>query len=327
MDAVRHDSPGWLELEDRRELQLVCLETCKNVRLVTPFSMHVSQPGFRSDEMHHLHLIEVERLTESCANEHGNLARDEDERCKACMAIAWQNVVQAAATPRWVWFRQSTAHRSQRRSKHPQLAGKGVGRQGPVPCWFPPPPSAASRVPPLLVTRMTWSYLLRDLDRGRALPPQLEHLTLGTQFNHSLADFAWPSRLKSLTLGAHFTCSLDGPGVLPPTLEEIYFGHRFNRAVDKIEWPAGLRRITFNPLFNQPISGVTWPLNLRVLSFGIFFNQPIVEVAFPADLEELYFGDKFRQPLAGCELPKGLRKLYAGGQNNHDIRSVRWVCK
>lgn len=108
MDSVRHDVSRWLDLADQKEFQLACLETCKNVRLGTPFSMYVSQPGFRGYfEMQELHLAEMERQKALCVAKHSDPELDGEGRCSKCVLNVWQKLAETVATPRWVWFRQS----------------------------------------------------------------------------------------------------------------------------------------------------------------------------------------------------------------------------
>lgn len=331
VEGLRHCIADWLGPLDRKELQLVCFETCRIVRRFTPVAMHASMlTGRYSFELRWLVISHTEPCKESCQRDEHSI--EVDGSCSMCRMGACAEVWKKVNTPRWVWSRQSGAfHKHCRRRRQQEFENfakssriLAFSRHSNPILWVSPPkssrdpPPSWSRVPPLLVTHMTWSRGLRDLDRGRALPPQLQSLTLGYYFNHSLDEFSWPVTLRELTLGYTFNRSVDDVD-WPVGLEAITFGDHFRKSVDGVRWPAGLRRITFGCCFNRPITEVSWPDKLHRLEFGKRFNQPLARARFPSGVEELRFGDCFNQPLSEIALPKGLRRLEFGQRFNQPV--------
>ena len=114
------------------------------------------------------------------------------------------------------------------------------------------------------VTRIQGSNLTKYLHH---LPESLEHLTFGSEFNHSLEGVTLPSSLQSLTFGIAFNQSLEGV-TLPSSLQSLTFGRAFNQSLEGVTLPSSLQSLTFGHRFNQSLEGVTLPSSLKGFSHG-----------------------------------------------------------
>ena len=98
------------------------------------------------------------------------------------------------------------------------------------------------------VTRIEGSNLTKYLHH---LPESLEHLTFGSEFNHSLEGVTLPSSLQSLTFGIAFNQSLEGV-TLPSSLQSLTFGRAFNQSLEGVTLPSSLQSLIFGrALLNQ----------------------------------------------------------------------------
>ena len=155
------------------------------------------------------------------------------------------------------------------------------------------------------------------------LPPGLQSLTFGTNFNQSLDNVTWPAGLQSLTFGICFTQSLDKV-TWPAGLQSLTFGAYFNQSLDNVTWPAGLQSLVFGYHFDQSLDNVTWPAGLQSLTFEGDFNQRLDNVTWPAGLQSLTFGHRFNQSLDNVTWPAGLQSLTFGPNFNQSLDKVTW---
>ena len=172
-------------------------------------------------------------------------------------------------------------------------------------------------------------YLNTDqpIDQGTFLNIQsLTYLTLGDNFDHSLAQDVLPQSLTHLTFGQSFNQPI-GLNVLPQSLTHLTFGNSFNEALAQGVLPQSLTHLTFGHGFNHSIDQGSLPSNLIFLSFdpdfdnknfchkqgrdtyahyvdGIHmissydgFNQEIGENVLPTSLTHLIFSFNFDKPL------------------------------
>ena len=132
----------------------------------------------------------------------------------------------------------------------------------------------------------------------------LTHLTLGDNFNHSLAQGVLPQSLTHLIFGNSFNKAL-AQGVLPQSLTHLTFGHSFNHSIDQGLLPSNLIFLSFDPDFDNKnfchkqgrdtyahyVGGIH-----RIRSYR-GFNQEIGENVLPTSLTHLIFSFKFDKPL------------------------------
>ena len=161
------------------------------------------------------------------------------------------------------------------------------------------------------VTRIEGSNLTKYLHH---LPESLEHLTFGSEFNHSLEGVTLPSSLQTLTFGTLFRQRLEGV-TLPSSLQSLTFVlTHLNQSVDRSDlaqqsakldlwlwhltkaWTERLCQAVCKawPLvghFNQRIGpGVTLPSSLcKALPLASHFNQILFGVTLPSSLQSLTF--------------------------------------
>lgn len=142
------------------------------------------------------------------------------------------------------------------------------------------------------------------------LPPRLEYLDVGDEFNSPLDRIAFPASLKVLVLGAAFNQPIDHTGFdqLAEINEAQSPGPRLRRlpfavlkeALDRRPppiLPDGLEELRVGKAFNCDIETVRLPKRLKQLVFALDsqFDRPVVGVKWPAELEELRFGNCFDQ--------------------------------
>jgi hypothetical protein len=143
-------------------------------------------------------------------------------------------------------------------------------------------------------------------------------IVLPKDFNASVNNISWPSRLTHLTFGQFFDQPVDHLPAslthlvlevgfkqtvdhLPSSLTHLVLGDHFNRPVDRL--PASLTHLTFGSWFNQPVDHL--PASLTHLTFGAWFNQPVNHL--PTSLTHLTFGWEFEQPVN--RLPASLKRV------------------
>ena len=114
-------------------------------------------------------------------------------------------------------------------------------------------------------------YFNRDLSL-LVLPPSLEFLVLGHQFNNGLPALAHTS-LTKLELGDAFNHVSFVYTVLPPTLEHLEFGEDFDQPIGRTQLAnTRLVSLTFGDSYHGiDFCEVVLPTTLKVLRFGDWF--------------------------------------------------------
>ncbi len=144
------------------------------------------------------------------------------------------------------------------------------------------------------------------------LPQSLTHLTFEPGYvQQPISSIILPPGLEHLKLGGNFDQAVDSL-ILPPGLVYLNLGHQFCKAVDKLVLPRGLQKLEFGQSFDRPVDRLVLPAGLKSLIFGFDFNQPVDHLVLPSGLEELRFDYRFDQPVDGLVLPPGLKSLYFG---------------
>jgi hypothetical protein len=133
-------------------------------------------------------------------------------------------------------------------------------------------------------------------------------IVIPDDFNESLENVTWPSRLTHLTFGVYFNQSVNR---LPASLTHLTFGWAFAQPVNHL--PASLTYLKFGSYFNQPVNRL--PASLTHLTFGWAFAQPVDHL--PASLTYLKFGSNFNQLVD--HLPACLTHLTFGWDFNQPV--------
>ena len=76
------------------------------------------------------------------------------------------------------------------------------------------------------------------------LPPSLQTLTFGADFNQSLEAVTLPASLRTLTVGSAFNQSLKGV-IFPDLLEELSLGSGFEQVLEVGGSPSSLRSLVW----------------------------------------------------------------------------------
>ena len=142
------------------------------------------------------------------------------------------------------------------------------------------------------------------------LPPNLQKLTLGKEYNHPLSNNL-PDTLIYLNLGSAFNHDIDN---LPTSLQELRLSHNFDKEIKSL--PTGLKKICFNGSYNNPLPNL--PESLTHLTTSYFFNQELVNL--PPTLEYLKLGCYFNKSLDF--LPPSLLELHIGWFYNKSLNNL-----
>jgi len=130
-------------------------------------------------------------------------------------------------------------------------------------------------------------------------------LTFDWYFDQPLIGLRFPSSLRVLRFGPHFTQSLSATAwtpslsatawTPPPMLEELDMGpcDKWDRPLTDLHLPQRLRKLTLPHRFNRPLEN----------------EQGECALQLPETLTELRFGPYFTQSLHSLNLPPSLRFL------------------
>ena len=181
-----------------------------------------------------------------------------------------------------------------------------------------------ARLPRLRALAVTWE---RDSSVELATPiyalADVDTFTFFADFNDSIANVAWPRRLRVLEFGDDFNQPVHSVS-WPLTIDTLAFGYSFNHAVEGTAFPSSLQNLSFDDTFNRPIAGVSWPPSLRRLRFGLEFDQPIDGFVWPPSLRQIYLDGFFNRSIESVMWPTSLLKLRFGESFNMPVARVVW---
>jgi len=181
-----------------------------------------------------------------------------------------------------------------------------------------------ARVPRLRALAVTWERNSSvELDSPIYALAEVDVFTFFGGFNGSVANVAWPLRLRGIEFGDDFDQPVSSV-VWPPTIETLAFGYFFDQMVEGVSLPPTLKNLSFDDSFNRPIAGVSWPPLLQRIRFGLEFDQPIGGVVWPSSLRHIYFDGCFNRLIDSVAWPMSLQRLRFGESFNKPIGLVAW---
>lgn len=153
------------------------------------------------------------------------------------------------------------------------------------------------------ITKNTFPNTLKKLEFNGSfeqfcemLPPSLETLIFGHDFNLPIKENILPSTITELEFGDRFNQPI-GKNILPSSLKSLKFNHNFNQQINENVLPSTLETLIFVGIFNTFIKKNVLPLNLKHLNLGDCFNQPLDDFALPQELENITSSDEFNKPI------------------------------
>lgn len=151
------------------------------------------------------------------------------------------------------------------------------------------------------------------------LPPNLELLIFGRNFNQVIEKDVLPESLKVLYINSCYN-QIINKGVLPPNLIDLRF---FSEHIQKIEidvLPKSLQTIYMFDGYDSIFDPDVLPESLTSLNIYKKYNQKLVPNILPKNLRELYLGDKYNQSIDKDVLPDSLEVLQFGFKYNKKIK-------
>lgn len=151
------------------------------------------------------------------------------------------------------------------------------------------------------------------------LPPNLELLVFGRNFNQVIEKDVLPESLKVLYINSCYN-QIINKGVLPSNLIDLRF---FSEHIQKIEidvLPKSLQTIYMFDGYDNIFDPGVLPESLTSLNIYKKYNQKLVPNILPKNLRELYLGDKYNQPIDKDVLPDSLEVLQFGFEYNKKIK-------
>ncbi|GAM27256.1 hypothetical protein SAMD00019534_104310, partial [Acytostelium subglobosum LB1] len=136
------------------------------------------------------------------------------------------------------------------------------------------------------------------------VPFSLTSLKLGCGFT-DFTDGALPPSLETLVLGNDYDRPI-GNGLLPDSIKHLKMGNNFNQLIETL--PPALVTLEFGECYNIPIINDHWiPTTLQSLTFGLQFDQPLTAGLLPESLTHLRLGLCFKY--TSMDLPQSLTSL------------------
>eukprot|EP01133_Synstelium_polycarpum_P015982 gene15982-19007_t len=167
------------------------------------------------------------------------------------------------------------------------------------------------------------------------LPPTLQVLKIGEDFDQLIGHGVLPNTLKHLTIDGLRQPSYPGaypidiferevlqpiqPGALPASLTHLIIGYDIIYPFPDNTLPMTLEHLEFQADYDHRLLPGLLPTSLRYLDLGWAFDRPITPGILPKSLQHLDLGSKFNQPLLPNALPTTLKYLGIGERFNQPI--------
>lgn len=159
---------------------------------------------------------------------------------------------------------------------------------------------------PRTLKRLGLHTIYQEIPLG-FLPPNLEHLNLGSRYDYALRRGVLPSSLKELILSKNFESVIE-QGCLPEGLEYLKLGDNVsNKIIVNGILPSTLKNLLYGFNYRHPITPGLLPPNLEGLKLG--YDQTIQPGSLPPSLKKIALYQKTLDGIPQGIIPKdvGLR--------------------